>query len=149
MDQGVLEKIASILNTDAWNYAVFLRSYEVPLMAPADSAAALIEKALGSAATVSGIEDIQSEAVWPPVQNALLYAGDHAAGPSDAAIKSGKLAALIGALKDQIDELVNAATKIECFWLKDGHPDYPVYWDFALLFRQDGSATIFMGSSSD
>jgi hypothetical protein len=136
------------LDAGSTNYVVFLKSYEVPPR-PTDSAVALIEKALGTAVTLGGIEEVQSESVWPEVENALLYAGDHGAGPSDAAIKSEKLAALIVALKDQINELVKTATKIESFWLQDGHPAYPVFCDFAFLFRGDASVTIFMGSSSD
>ncbi len=31
----------------------------------------------------------------------------------------------------------------------EGHPGYPVFWDFAFLFVSNSNATILIGSSSD
>jgi hypothetical protein len=38
---------------------------------------------------------------------------------------------------------------IVSFWLKDGHPFYPVFWDFACVKIAPGTAEVFIGSSSD
>jgi hypothetical protein len=148
MDGRTLQEIVKILEDDAWNYSVFLASYEVPSMRPSLTAD-LIKAALGKEATLYSIEDIQSASVWPVVEEALLYAGELSAGPSTTALASEKLASLMDALKRQVDELIRTATKIEIFSLEEGHPAYPVFWDFALLFRTETSATVFIGSSSD
>lgn len=148
MDQQLLQDIAEILNTDSLNYSVFLQVHEMPLPKPPGTAA-LIKMALGTEAVLGEIKDVQSTSVWPVVEEALLYRGDDSAGPSAAIIKSEKLATAIGMLKGQVAELVSTATRIESFGLKDGHPAYPVFWDFAFLFSSDASATILIGSSSD
>ncbi len=148
MDQRTLTEIADILNADSWNYTVFLQWYEVPLTRSKE-ASNIVKMALKTEATLGGIEEIQSASVWPEVKSALLYTGDKGAGPSEASVKSEKLGASIEALQIQVRELAGAATKCESFWLETGHPAYPVFWDFAFLFRTNASASILIGSSSD
>jgi hypothetical protein len=57
--------------------------------------------------------------------------------------------ALIDELKEALLQLAGASKKIQRFWLQDGHPAYPGFWDFAFLFWEAGKATIVIGSSSD
>lgn len=148
MDQRTLDEIADILNADSWNYTVFLQWYEVPLTC-STQASAIVKMALKTEATLGGIEEIQSASVWPKVESGLLYSGDKGAGPSEASVKSEKFCTLVGALQKQVSELADAATKCESFWLENGHPAYPAFWDFAFLFRRSASASILIGSSSD
>lgn len=148
MDGRTLLDIVNTLEDDAWNYSVFLAAYDVP-STDLSISADLIKAALGEEAIPQSIEDIQSASVWPMLKKALLYAGEHGAQPSPATLASEKLASLVDALKRQVDELIRTATKIEIFWLEKGHPAYPVFWDFALLFRTETRATVFIGSSSD
>jgi hypothetical protein len=148
MNSKTLEEIANLLEDDATNYTVFLESFEMSLSHPSTSAA-LIKGALGEEAVLSGIEEVQGASVWRLVEEALLYAGDDGAGPSAAVMASEKLASLMDTLKKQVGELARTATKIEAFGLQAGHPGYPVFWDFALLFRTGTTATVFIGSSSD
>ncbi|WP_428426924.1 hypothetical protein [Pararhizobium sp.] len=148
MGTKTLKEIVSVLENDATNYAVFLESFEMSLTQPSTSVAQ-IKTALGEGAVLSSIEEVQNASVWTVVEEALLYAGDPGAGPSAAVMASEKLASLMDALKKQVGELVKTATKTESFSLRDGHPAYPVFWDFALLFQNATSATILMGSSSD
>ena len=35
------------------------------------------------------------------------------------------------------------------FWLRDGHPAYPVFWDFAFVIAGSAGGQVFIGSSSD
>jgi hypothetical protein len=35
------------------------------------------------------------------------------------------------------------------FWLEEGHPFYPVQWDFAYVLAGHNGAEVFIGSSSD
>ena len=148
MDHLVLKRIAEVLNEDSCNYTVFLQAIEVLLPVPTEKEA-IIKMALGDKATVGGFEEVQNTSVWPVVENALFYTGDSGSGPSTAIIKSEKLANLLGLLKCQVTELNSLATITESFWLRDGHPAYPVFWDFAFLFTRKASATILIGSSSN
>lgn len=104
---------------------------------------------VGTGAVLGGIEEVQSGSVWPEVMEAVLYVGDSSAGPSSTALKSGQFTSLVELLKAQVDTMVKTSATIETFWLSNGHPAYPVFWDFAFLFRTDATATIFIGASSD
>lgn len=147
-DGSVLEEIARILNDGALNYNVFLKWFETPLP-QAQTSTIAIENALGAAVKIGGIEEVQRALVWSLIENDLLYPGDDGAGPSELAIISEKLATLLHLLKEQVNALAHKATKVESFWLSNGHPAYPVFWDFAFLFMTDTDATILIGSSSD
>ena len=48
-----------------------------------------------------------------------------------------------------IEQSVVGATVIERFWLKEGHPAYPVFWDFAFVIAGPHETKVFIGSSSD
>ena len=148
MEQETLAQISAALNAGSTNYFVFLRLYEVQPVHPVDSDA-LVQMALGTGGELGGIEQIQPELVWPTVKDALLYAGDAGAGPSDLVLKSGKFRSLIDLLGEQIHAMVKGSTMIESFWLRSGHPAYPVFCDFALIFRHEEGAAIFIGASSD
>jgi hypothetical protein len=41
------------------------------------------------------------------------------------------------------------ATLVVNFWLKAGHPAYPVFWGFAFVIAGPRGAEVFVGSSSD
>ena len=44
---------------------------------------------------------------------------------------------------------MEAAERVALFWLKNGHPAYPVFWDFAFAAYTDEGVHVLMGSSSD
>jgi len=148
MNQERLDRIADTLREDSCNYSVFLKVYQVPNAAPADSVSA-IRNALGAEAEPVDLDGIQAEAVWSEVESALLYAGNDWAGPSEVALGSAPLAVMLAELKDDVFALASRATTIERFALREGHPAYPVFWDFAFLFREEEKASVFIGSSSD
>lgn len=148
MDHQVLEEIAKTLNADTRNYSVYLQFFEVPLPKSAGKEA-FIKTALGAEAVLGGIQEVEKSSVWPSLKDALLYAGANGAGPAAATIRSEKLLALMDVLENEVRYLVDAASNVESFWLQDGHPAYPVFWDFAFLMSGKAGASILIGSSSD
>ncbi|MBJ7314281.1 hypothetical protein ACFOLJ_22530 [Rugamonas sp. CCM 8940] len=148
MKQELLDLIAAQLNENAVNYTVFLQFYEMPFTGAMD-AQALIHEAFGANAVIGSKEEVQAEAVFPEVEESLCYAGGDGAGPADAVLRSEMFKKLIAELRGDLTQLVADSGKIERFWLQDGHPAYPVFWDFAFLFQSDEKATIVIGSSSD
>ena len=148
MKQDLLEKITARLHENATNYSVFLQAYEVPDVQPMDSEA-IIRAALGAEAALGGIDEVDAGIVCAEVQDALFYTGDEGAGPGDSLLQSETFVELIDELKGELLRLASASHKIQRFWLQDGHPAYPVFWDFAFLFWEEDKATIFIGSSSD
>jgi hypothetical protein len=146
--QTILNDLAAILNEGGTNYTVFLRSFEVDPTAP-EASEILIREALGAETIVGEIKQVQCASVWPTIEAALTFTGDHNAGPSSAVFSSEVFQTALARTRNQIEGLVAEATGIEVFWLRDGHPDYPVYWDFAFLVRKNAGAMILIGSSSD
>lgn len=148
MKQDLLEKITARLHENATNYSVFLRTYEVPYVQPMDSGA-LIRAGLGAEAALGGIDEVDFAIVCAEVEDALFYPGYDGAGPRDSVLQSESFVELIDELKGELLQLASASYQIQRFWLQDGHPAYPVFWDFSFLFWEEDKATIFIGSSSD
>lgn len=149
MDQETLDQIAAKLQENSMNYSVFLRVYDVE-EAQAKDALTVIQHALRTEkALLGGIGQTSAESVWPDIEESLLYSGDTGAGPSDASLRSDAFRALLRQLECDCRALTAVSTNIERFWLKEGHPGYPVFWDFAFLFWRTNKATVLIGSSSD
>lgn len=148
MDNEFLGEIVKLLDTGGWNYSVFLRLYEAPLPRHVNKEA-IIQALLGPEATLYEIEGVNASSVWPAIEACLLYAGDEGAGPAASALNSAKMSELMKTLEYEVRILTDTAITIDSFWLKEGHPAYPVFWDFAFLFSGAASASILIGSSSD
>ena len=64
-------------------------------------------------------------------------------------MQSEEFARLLELTMAEVSSAVESATKIETFRFSEGHPAYPVFWDFALLFASPTETVILVGSSSD
>lgn len=130
------------------NYQVFLRLYRVPF-SPQISASEYITQALGPAVVIGGTSLAAGPEVLTEVENALRYVGDSSSGPAPSAIRSQRFDELLGQVLSHLRQTILGANSIEQFWFKDGHPAYPVYWDFAYVFSGPLGAEVLIGSSSD
>jgi hypothetical protein len=148
MNQHCLSAMASFLNSASWNYSVFLQSYNASKSVDSDSRD-LIRSALGDDAVVDRLLPVTPEAVIAEVTSSLCYAGDDGAGPNKDAMKSARFKVLLASVVAEARAMADGSLQIEQFWIKDGHPAYPVFWDFAYLFTRDGDAVVLIGSSSD
>jgi hypothetical protein len=130
------------------NYAVHLRVYRLPF-SPDAGVEQYIAQALGPAAVIGGSSRATEQEVLTAVNEALRHEGDDGYGPPRSALQSQKFEELVSMVRFHLDQALGAASVIERFWLKDGHPDYPVYWDFAFVIAGPRAAEVFVGSSSD
>ena len=84
------------------------------------------------------------------LKDALQYRGDYGSHPSldylDSTESRIDFDQLICRIQRVLDESFD---NIQSFWLKEGHPFYPVFWDFAFLIRTCDESILFIGSSSD
>ena len=55
----------------------------------------------------------------------------------------------INEVTNLIKELFKKNSKIYRFTIEEGHPFYPVFWDFSFLIKCEEEAYAFIGSSSD
>ena len=148
MDNQFLSEIEKFLNTDAWNYTVFLRFYETSPTKDA-SKEAIVKTLLASQNVLCSLERVEKSSVWPVIESCLLYAGTDGEGPAASTIKSAKMAALMLDFEHRVRRLSDSADTIDAVDLQDGHPAYPVFWDFAFLFSGEETASLLIGSSSD
>lgn len=76
----------------------------------------------------------------------MLHAGDEAYGPLPSVLASEKFRELLASVLAHIEQSASSATLIEQFWLKEGHPAYPVFWDFAFVIASPLGVELFIGS---
>lgn len=149
LTQELLDSITKLLNRNAINYTVFLRLYQLSMAAGNDSMRACIRNAVGPDAEIGGVEEIGVTDLLTEMDGLIRFAGDSGAGPDASVLKSDEFSDLLAKLNESTSELAGQAKRIERFWLKTGHPAYPVFWDFAYFILKDEAATILIGSSSD
>jgi hypothetical protein len=144
--ETVLAELESLLC--GHNYCVFLRAYRIPF-APEAIAEWYIGQALGSAAVIGGIAPVTGPEIIAEVGQSLRYAGDAGCGPKAGSLRSRRFKALVPAVLAELENTIAKATLLARFWLRDGHPAYPVFWDFAFVIAGPADGMVFIGSSSD
>jgi len=80
---------------------------------------------------------------------AVVDAPDDGAGPRPNVVQSARFKELLVGLTTELRLLCSSTSRIERFRFEDGHPGYPVFWDFAFLVRTAKESLILVGSSSD
>ena len=148
MKPDLLQRIVTALETDATNYSIFLAAYDV-MPERTEDPEDMIRRTCGEQAVVAGLESVGGAAVWAEIEEALTYRGDPGSGASAAVLEAGEFAALLEELKGEVGRMAGDAAKVMRFRLEEGHPAYPVFWDFAFLFQREHGGTILIGASSD
>lgn len=144
--ESVLSELSKLLC--GYNYEVFLRRYKV-LYSPGAVTEQYVSEALGQTAVLGGSCSVTRREVLGEVKESLLHAGDEAYGPLPSVLASEKFHELLASVLAHIEQSASSATLIEQFWLKEGHPAYPVFWDFAFVIASPLGVELFIGSSSD
>ncbi len=111
------------------------------------------EKVLKSIMTnnfiVRNIEISSLNAVMSELQNGLNHKGDNGYFPNDKYYGTKKHEKDMSHTISTVQSLFQDASKVFSFYIKDGHPFYPVFWDFSFLLKHGEVAYVFIGSSSD
>ena len=130
------------------NYTVFLRAYSVSHAADA-TPREIVASALGESAVIGNVIPEVADEVVSEIRCCLEHSGDEGYGPFASRLASPKFKSLCLSVLAQVSDLCASAQEIILFWIAEGHPAYPVFWDFAYLFRGLEQSSIFIGSSSD
>ncbi len=109
----------------------------------------LVQTTLGDQAVVGGSSDATRQEVIDELRDALQYRGDHGSHPSLDYLDSPESRKDFDLVTCSIEKIIDESVRIVSFWLKDGHPFYPVFWDFAFLVETDKESILFIASSSD
>lgn len=130
------------------NYQVFLRSYNV-FHPPDANCQEILCLALSNEALQGDTCQVTIDKAVASISGCLEYSGDEHHGPKFARLQSSKFDKLRVELVELVRQQCRSSISVTGFWLAEGHPAYPVYWDFAFLFRGNETSTILIGSSSD
>lgn len=138
-----LKKIEHLLY--GLNYEVSLRLY-----GPMNSEQGLIETVktlISDECELSGLLRRSLIEAKTVMTNCLLYKGDDGSKPLELDSKKAEIIQLLNNILSTIG-FENAEMVVE-FGFKQGHPAYPVFWDFAYDIHVEDERWIFVGSSSD
>jgi hypothetical protein len=144
--EALLSELESLLY--GYNYQVFLRAYNVPF-ATGKSPEWYVAEALGPTAVIGGCVSVKGSEILAEVEQSLRYAGDEGSGPKPSALQSRRFEELVSGVLGELARGIERAELLARFWLKDGHPAYPVFWDFAYVIVDLERGMVFIGSSSD
>lgn len=127
------------------NYAVSLRLY-----GPSNSEHGLnetVKMLISEDCELSGVVRISSNDAKTVMTNCLLYKGDEGSKPLELDSKRAEIIKLLNKMLSTIG-FENAEMVVE-FVFRQGHPAYPVFWDFAYDIHVKEKRWIFVGCSSD
>ncbi|KAF1051164.1 MAG: hypothetical protein GAK43_02531 [Stenotrophomonas maltophilia] len=127
------------------NYDVWLNLYG-PLDAGQPLEQALCQ-ALAHPCDVGGSTPESVQEAREQVLEALLYPGDPSHGPLDLDRKTGEILELGERLIEAAH--LDQADAVRSFWLAQGHPAWPVFWEFAYDIQVRDQRWLLLGSSSD
>jgi len=127
------------------NYAAWFNLY-----GPADPDLGLtdtVKLLISTECEISGAVSSSPDDAIFGIMDMIFYKGDTGSGPLDLETKKAEISKLMGKVFSIIG-ICDAEMVVE-FRFKDGHPAYPVFWDFAYDIHAKGQRWIFVGSSSD
>jgi hypothetical protein len=143
-----LSSIAAFPDNAGWNYSVFLKLYPVHHAAEVTTAQ-VVPLALGGDIKIANLRAVSVSEVLSEIELSLSYPGDSGAGLEPTALASPEFQALLSDVLEEMKVLARIADRIEQFHIEDGHPAYPVFWDFAYVFFGPLQSFVLVGSSSD
>lgn len=148
MEQKLLTDMADLLNSDGINYSVFLRAYS-DVTKNATGIDSVVTGLLGHEVVLNGERDVNVTEVVETLGQSLSYVGDAGAGPGPSVLRSTDFTRLLQCIRDSVVQLSQTVYGIKSFEFAEGHPAYPVFWDFAYLFLGNDEHVLLVGSSSD
>jgi hypothetical protein len=127
------------------NYAVWLNLY-----GPLDtdlSIEQVIQKHISKGAKIATIRPSTPNNAISEILECLCYLGDGSSGPINLAEKQHEIIELANVLFSRSG--LHEANIVCSFSFAEGHPAYPIFWDFSFDIHSQGKRWIFLGSSSD
>ncbi|MER2494914.1 hypothetical protein ABS858_02305 [Vibrio neptunius] len=127
------------------NYEVWFNLY-----GPADPELGLtgtLKRLISKDCEVSGVVPSTPNEAMSEIMDMVLYKGYTGLGPLELESKKSEISELMGKVFSSIG--IEDAEIVVKFGFKNGHPAYPVFWDFAYDIHSKGQRWIFVGSSSD
>jgi uncharacterized protein (TIGR02996 family) len=108
-----------------------------------------ISAALGPTAVIAGIQPVEGDGLLADVEGCIQYRGDDGHGPYPSSLRSRVFKQRLRRVLGYMEQSVGEARTVARVSLREGHPFYPVMWDFAYVIVKPRCAVVFVGASSD
>ena len=146
---GDLDAICDGLNRKGLNYSAFLCVFSAPGRA-GQPARDVVRAAVGPEAEIGGQPSVSSlEELLSELRAAVRYEGGDGSHPTPGFSGSAECARLLKSASARLRAEFARAGAIHSLSFSEGHPHYPVFWDFAFLVEREADAFVFVGASSD
>jgi hypothetical protein len=143
-----LEALCAKLGEESLNYGARVRLFSSPRMA-GRSVTDTVSAALGTAVVIGGTNSTDRAKFIQAIKDGLEYVGDESSFPNRAFLASDQFQKQKEEILRFFDGFILDADQLIWFWLKKGHPFYPVFWDFAFVIEKGADSFVLIGSSSD
>jgi len=145
---NALTKITDKLNSKCLNYVADVKIYAA-FNYSGKSIQEVVRSVFGNEAVAGGSSTVDEHIFIDELVSGLSYVGDDGSHANRKYVGSEEHSNDLKNLKNKLKPLLSGCTRVTQFSLKEGHPFYPVFWDFAFLFEDGIDAYIAIGSSSD
>ena len=143
-----MQSMSEFLSANGWNYTVFLKCFAGP---PDDNTEleAHVGKLLGAKVLVEDLGIVGEIELLAEITESLSFVGSNAEGVEPELIDSIEFRTHLSEVTDEVKHLVGVSDTVRRINIVEGHPAYPVFWDFSFLFKGGTHSTLFVGCSSD
>lgn len=143
-----LERFCDEVGEESLNYAADIQLFPSPGMA-GRNIAEIVSAALGVTVVVGGSSSTDRVEILQALRHGLEYAGNDGSFANRTFLASARCQTEKAEVLKFFEAFTADADLLASFWLKSGHPFYPVYWDFAFVIEKGADAFVLIGSSSD
>ena len=146
----LFDKIARGLNgKGALNYSVSFGLFHANGMAHEDFKK-IVSTALRVESSIKSTVSVTAEDAFNHVHDCLNYRGEEGSHhPSLLYLDSLGAAEQINLAINAFSTFVKDADILSDVHIDEGHPFYPIFWDFSILIIKEQDAALFIGSVSD
>ena len=144
----IFSALCENLNRGSLNYSVSLALFHSPNKGGSD-AQEIVTAAFGKAATLGNTFVVTIGELLDEVEKGMDFIGDDGTYPSRNFLGSTLFQTMKAETLQKLNQFLSNADMVMGFWLKKGHPFYPVFWDFAFIVEHGADAHLLVGSSSD
>ena len=143
-----LQQLCSKLNHRSLNYCASMRLFYAPGMA-GSTFAEIAQAAVAPYCVLGGHKVANVEEILQELQTAVVFREDFGAHANPTFCDSPECNALVTEITSMIRSQFIHSESIYWVWFSQGHPFYPVFWDFAFLIECPPDAFLFVASCSD
>jgi len=140
--------VAEKLCEDGMNYTVEIEFFSAGNLV-GKSPSEILRVCFGEGTTSRDNKIVQLEELLDRVVAALNYAGEVGNFPSKVYLASQEHTEAVKTIRAELRRLMGNAKRITSLIIDDGHPFYPVFWDFSYIIELSDQVFVLVGSASD